>query len=137
MRAAEEEEARKRADGLGRREVGESGVDEGKEGVGSAMDGGDEMDTETETETDMDASLRSNLSSSRDSGQAGTAKAGPTISAGPAQASAGKDEGSMFNTSAAARLAPTDNGVRKRRSLAESTGDLSTDSEWEKVEDVR
>lgn len=38
-----------------------------------------------------------------------------------------------MNAGAASRLAPS-NGVRWRRSLAESSGDVSTDSEWEKVD---
>lgn len=38
----------------------------------------------------------------------------------------------VWNTSAAARLAPE--GARRRAAMAESTGSLSTDSEWEKVD---
>ena len=50
---------------------------------------------------------------------------------GEADAAAG--QGESWNTSAAARLAPE--GLRIRRPMAESTGSLSTDGEWEKVED--
>lgn len=45
----------------------------------------------------------------------------------------GARQGESWNTSAAARVAP--HGLRTRRAMAESTGSLSTDSEWEKVED--
>lgn len=47
----------------------------------------------------------------------------------------GSQGGAVWNTSTAARLAPqgVEESLRKRRSLGDST-DLSTDSEWERVE---
>ncbi|KAI4185909.1 MAG: hypothetical protein L6R41_003846 [Letrouitia leprolyta] len=49
-------------------------------------------------------------------------------------------EGADVHTTTAAKLVPpsydADTNIRKRRSLGSSTGDLSTDSEWDKVEEA-
>lgn len=56
------------------------------------------------------------------------------------EASDTETEGADIHTSTVANLAPpshdADTNIRKRRSLGSSTGDLSTDSEWDKVEEA-
>ncbi|KAF2641468.1 Pkr1-domain-containing protein [Massarina eburnea CBS 473.64] len=49
----------------------------------------------------------------------------------PVQSSLGP--ASASTTGANTKLAPVDDSGRKRRSMGESTGELSTDSEWEKL----
>lgn len=110
----------------------------GDGGDAEDMDSGD--DTETETEGMM--ASRSGMTSGADVSEVSDGRASPLIpaSVGEAQSAAGRTENATFNTGAAARLAPASaggEGTRRRRSLAESTGELSTDSEWEKVDDER
>lgn len=113
--------------------------DDVREGlVDSAMDSGD--DTETETDDAGSRSLRSSQTDRADSASGG----GPTLVSPQKSGNtiAGQSEGtsSGFNTNIAASLAPLakpNDAIRQRKSLAESTGDLSTDSEWEKVDDER
>lgn len=129
--AKEEEAKRIREARRGSGKSGKGGDD------GEAMDTGD--DTEVDTEVDLQkerpmqarASKRESQSTvlvdrpSERSGREGTPQASAGATGGPAAAS---------TTGATTRLAPlVDDAVKKRKGLGESTGDLSTDSEWEKL----
>jgi hypothetical protein len=113
---AKEEEA-KRIREARRKEKGGRAEDAGDDGEG--MDTGD--DTEVDTEVEVESrSTGPDQSSGREGTPQASAGAG-----GPAAAS---------TTGAFTRLAPlVDDALKKRKSLGESTGDLSTDSEWEKL----
>lgn len=128
--AKEEEAKRIREARRGKDKAGKGAEDDGE-----AMDTGDdtEVDTEVTTQKQKPKQARArpetqstvivdrpNESSGRDSTpQAAASRGGPTAAT---------------TTSASTRLAPlVDDAVKKRRGLAESTGDLSTDSEWEKL----
>lgn len=124
----------------------------GDEGSGiEGMDSGDDTETEgtytpggglVASDADISSADASAASAENKSGNAlsfGTsALPAQTLKGdtGVGQTAAGSDETSVFNTSAAARLAPA-GAMSTRRSLADSTGDLSTDSEWEKVDNDR
>lgn len=129
QREKEEEEERSRR----------GGKDDIRAGiVDSAMDSGD--DTETETEEGGSRSLRSSQTDGAGSRSIGAATLGSQEEGGDTVAGRSEGASSGFNTNIAARLAPTsgpDDSIRQRKSLVESTSDLSTDSEWEKVDDER
>ncbi|KAH7394001.1 ER protein Pkr1-domain-containing protein [Phaeosphaeria sp. MPI-PUGE-AT-0046c] len=103
---------------------------------GEAMDTGDdtEVDTELEVPKQRPAQARGAKPESQSTvlvdrpSERGGREGTPQASAGaggPATAS---------TTGAATRLAPlVDDAIKKRKGLGESTGDLSTDSEWEKL----
>lgn len=114
--------------------------DRGAETDGAAA-GGDEMDSEEQdTETELDGSK------SREGPRRGREKA-PAMEA----STSGFEKVSTKQSILASRSMGGDGkegpkdvrgaggveDVKKRRSMAESTGSLSTDSEWEKVEDER
>ena len=92
-----------------------------------AMDSGDDTETETNDEQ-REREATPQVST-------------PTIAPRPDDVSLpsiAATKGAPYNTGAAARLtADKDREVkrRQRQSMAESTGSLSTDSEWEKVEE--
>jgi hypothetical protein len=101
-------------------------------GDGEAMDTGDdtEVDTEVEVQKQRPTQARakhetqSTVLVDRPSEREGTPQASASMG-GPTAAS---------TTGAATRLAPlVDDALKQRKSLGESTGDLSTDSEWEKL----
>lgn len=110
---------------------------DGKKGDdGDAMDTGDdtEVDTEKEVPKQRPAQARGAKPESQSTvlvdrpNERDGREATPQASAGaggPATAS---------TTGATTRLAPlVDDAIKKRKGLGESTGDLSTDSEWEKL----
>ena len=98
---------------------------------GDAMDTGDD----TETEVDEDRRRREQTPQVKVSGLA------PSTSSTENRAlSSGTERSSTFNSSASTELEPqTESQIKKRQrqSMAESTGSLSTDSEWEKVDDEK
>lgn len=60
------------------------------------------------------------------------------VSEADSEVSDGRPQGGAWNTGAATRLAPQGaDSLRQRSNMSESIGDLSTDSEWEKVDDER
>jgi hypothetical protein len=132
---AKEEEAKRI------REARRGGSKSGKGTVagddGEAMDTGDdtEVDTEVEVQKQRPTQARGSKRESQStvlvdrpnerSGREGTPQASAGAVGGPAAAS---------TTGATTSLAPlVDDAVKKRKGLGESTGDLSTDSEWEKL----
>jgi hypothetical protein len=102
-------------------------------GDGEAMDTGDdtEVDTEVEVQKQRPTQARAAKPETQSTGlvdrhndREGTPQASAAMG-GPAGAS---------TTGAATRLGPlVDDALKQRKSLGESTGDLSTDSEWEKL----
>jgi hypothetical protein len=137
--AKEEEAKRIREARRGGKEKGDTGED----GDGEAMDTGD--DTEVDTEVEQKQALKPRPNPPRapraprpetqstvfverpgaagaDNPSRTTASAGGT---GPTAAS---------TTGVSTRLAaPVDEALKRRKGMGESTGDLSTDSEWEKL----
>ncbi|KNG52614.1 hypothetical protein TW65_00034 [Stemphylium lycopersici] len=133
---AKEEEAKRI------REARRGGKEKGDDADGEAMDTGD--DTEVDAEVEQKRRLKPKSSQARasrpetqstvlvDKSEGSGADDTPqaSIAAGPV----GEGFGGASSTGAATRLAaPADESVKRRKGLAESTGDLSTDSEWEKV----
>jgi hypothetical protein len=135
LRAAQEkEEAAKRirdARGVKRREKEE------REGRGDDGDGGEAMDSGDDTEVDAEELARKKGDKMKGETQSAELAAKPAkkedspppeyteVSGGPAGAG---------TIGGAASLRPlVDEAVVRRRSGGESVGDLSTDSEWEKV----
>ncbi|OAL46090.1 Pkr1-domain-containing protein [Pyrenochaeta sp. DS3sAY3a] len=131
---AKEEEAKRI------REARRGSNQQGRGGDGEAMDTGDDTEVDTEVEhafkqppkpkanTPRTArpETQSTVFVERPSGREGTPQAS---SSSRSAASAGASA-----TGATTRLAPaTDDALKKRKGLGESTGDLSTDSEWEKL----
>lgn len=97
---------------------------------------GDVMDSGDDTETELDDYQRQRETTP----QVSTPAVAPTTGTVNNRAVSSATEGSStLNTSAGARLAAPDKDKelkkRQRQSMAESTGSLSTDSEWEKVDD--
>jgi len=135
---AKEEEAKRI------REARRSGKDRGEGGDGEAMDTGD--DTEVEPEAEQKQALKPRAQPSR-SPRPETqstvfverASGGGTEKASQAQAQAsvaasGVGPTAASTTGATTSLAgPVDEALKRRKGMAESTGDLSTDSEWDKL----
>lgn len=135
---AKEEEAKRI------REARRSGKDRGDGGDGEAMDTGD--DTEVEPEAEQKQTLKPRAQASRaprpetqstvfvDRPSASDAQKTSQV---PAQASASVGSGgptAASTTGATTSLAaPVDEALKRRKNMAESTGDLSTDSEWDKL----
>jgi hypothetical protein len=128
---AKEEEAKRIREARRGNKKGRDGGDDAE-----AMDTGDdtEVDNAVEVQKQRPAQARSTRPESQSTvlvdrptgqgGREGTPQAS-TDAGGPAAAS---------TTGATTRLAPlVDDAVKKRKGLGESTGDLSTDSEWEKL----
>jgi len=135
---AKEEEAKRI------REARRSGKDRGEGGDGEAMDTGD--DTEVEPEAEQKQTLKPRAQSSRSprpetqstvfverASGSGTEK----VSQAQGQASvsaSGVGPTAATTTGATTSLAgPVDEALKRRKGMAESTGDLSTDSEWDKL----
>jgi hypothetical protein len=105
------------------------GKDRGIGDDGEAMDTGDDTEVDADVEVKAKAEAEAGAGASRAArpethstrGREGT----PQASGGPATAS---------TTGTAARLAPlAQDALKQRKGMGESTGDLSTDSEWEKL----
>jgi len=131
LRAAQEkEEAAKRIRDA-RRERGKERTAEGSDG-----DGGEAMDSGDDTEVDAEEEKKKGKKVKAEKQSAVVAQAeSPRKERSPTplytEASGGLAAGST--TSGKASLSPHVDNVVRRRSGGESTGDLSTDSEWEKV----
>jgi len=135
---AKEEEAKRI------REARRSGKDRGDGGDGEAMDTGD--DTEVEPEAEQKQTLKPRAQASRaprpetqstvfvDRPSASDAQKTSQV---PAQMSTSVGSGgptAASTTGATTSLAaPVDEALKRRKGMAESTGDLSTDSEWDKL----
>ncbi|KAH3997712.1 hypothetical protein HBI56_188120 [Parastagonospora nodorum] len=131
---AKEEEAKRIREARRGKDKGEKGTDAGDEGEG--MDSGD--DTEVDNELEVQKQRPTQARSARPESQSTVLVDRPsersrreetpqasTGAGGPAAAS---------TTGATTKLAPlVDDALKKRKGLGESTGDLSTDSEWEKL----
>lgn len=135
---AKEEEAKRI------REARRSGKDRGDGGDGEAMDTGD--DTEVEPEAEQKQALKPRAQASRalrPETQSTVFVDRPSASDGqktsqvPAQTSASVGSGgptAASTTGATTSLAaPVDEALKRRKGMGESTGDLSTDSEWDKL----
>jgi hypothetical protein len=100
----------------------------GKDTGADAGDDGEAMDTGDDTEVDAEVEAKGRRQETQSTVFVGGREGTPQAShmGGAAGAS---------STGASARLAPRGDGdaLKKRRGLGESTGDLSTDSEWEKL----
>lgn len=99
-----------------------------------AMDTGD--DTEVDTEVEEKYRPKPSARAPRPETQSTVFVERPSETRGrgdtPVQTSAGPAAAST--TGASTKLAPlVDDALKKRRSMGESTGELSTDSEWEKL----
>jgi len=117
----------------------------GKDKSGAAEDAGDEgegMDTGDDTEVDAEVEVQkqrpSQARAARPESQSTVLVDRPHERSGreqTPQASAGAaGPASASTTGATTGLTPlVDDALKKRKSLGESTGDLSTDSEWEKL----
>ncbi|KAL6707430.1 SMK killer toxin resistance protein [Coniothyrium glycines] len=110
------------------------------DGDGEAMDSGDDTEVDNEMEQKEKAKPRSSQARAphpesqstvlvdRQSGSARESTPQASISAG------GGGPAGASTTGARTSLAPlVDDALKKRKGLGESTGDLSTDSEWEKL----
>jgi hypothetical protein len=128
--AAEEEAKRIREARRGKDKHG-NGSDAGDEG--EAMDTGDDTEVDAEVEAQKQSSSQARASRpetqstvfvDRPSGREATPQAS-AVGGGPAAA------GTKGTTTSLAPL--VDDALKKRKGMGESTGDLSTDSEWEKL----
>ncbi|EDU49314.1 Pkr1 domain containing protein [Pyrenophora tritici-repentis] len=135
---AKEEEAKRI------REARRSGKDRGDGGDGEAMDTGD--DTEVEPEAEQKQTLKPKTQSSRaprpetqstvfvdrpsgsDTQKTSQAQAQAPVSTGSGGPTAASTTGTTTSLAA-----PVDEAVKRRKGMGESTGDISTDSEWDKL----
>lgn len=113
-----------------------SGKDMDARDDGEGMDTGD--DTEVDNELEVQKQRPSQARPARPESQSTVLVDRPSEHSGregTPQASAGTGGPAAANTTGAAtRLLPSaDDALKKRKGLGESTGDLSTDSEWEKL----
>lgn len=139
MRAAQAKEEEAKRIREARREK-----EKGKAGTGSeveAMDTGDDTEVETEVEEKYKAKPKPKAQPAarapRPETQStvlverptdGGARGGSRVRAAPVPATA------STTTGAASKAAPADDdALKKRKTLGESTGELSTDSEWDKL----
>lgn len=132
--AKEEEAKRIREARRGGKEKGDAGDD------ADGMDTGDDTEVDTEVEQKQTLKPKSNQPRApRPETQStvfverpsGSGKENPT----QASASAGRVGPTAASTTAATTslAAPVDDALKRRKGLGESTGDLSTDSEWDKL----
>lgn len=129
---AKEEEAKRIREA--RRGKDKKGTDAGDDGEG--MDTGD--DTEVDNEVEVQKQRPIQARSARPESQSTVLvdrPSGHSGREGTPQASAGAGgPAAASTTGATTRFAPlVDDALKKRKALGESTGDLSTDSEWEKL----
>ncbi|KAF2868959.1 ER protein Pkr1-domain-containing protein [Massariosphaeria phaeospora] len=128
---AKEEEAKRIREARREKEKGKQGA--GSEGEG--MDTGDDTEVDTEVEAKHKPTPKPSTRAPRPETQSTVFVDRPVEARGrdaPAHSSSGAEAASA--TGAATKLAPqVDDALKKRRSMGESTGELSTDSEWEKL----
>jgi len=126
---AKEEEAKRIREARREKEKEKAGARDD----GEAMDTGDDTEVDTEVGKRQKPKLRANPPRApRPEMQSTVFVERPTE---PARAGRGSTPVPPRNVPGAAStgLAPTEDNVKQRRTLGESTGDLSTDSEWEKL----
>jgi hypothetical protein len=130
---AKEEEAKRIRDARREKERDKGGSE------GEAMDTGDDTEVETEVEEKHRPKPRSEARPSR---RAEAAQSTVFVEREPPQQQPGGSApvqpstpaGASSATGSSNRLAPmAGEGLKMRRSMGESTGELSTDSEWERV----
>lgn len=131
IRAAQaaEEEAKRIREARREKEKGKAGND------GEAMDSGDDTEVETEVEEKQKLKPKTATRAPRPETQSTVFVERPTARDSTPIAP-GTKTGPMVGstTGATSGLAPkADDAMKKRRSMGESTGDFSTDSEWEKL----
>jgi hypothetical protein len=133
IRAAQEKEEEAKRIREARRGKDRDGKGAGLGGDGEAMDTGD--DTEVNTEVEVQKQRPTQARAAKHETQSTVLVDRPSEREGTPQASAGMGgPAAASTTGAATRLAPlVDDALKQRKSLGESTGDLSTDSEWEKL----
>jgi hypothetical protein len=131
---AKEEEAKRIREARRGKDKSAKGTNAGDDG--EAMDTGD--DTEVDNEVEVQKQRTSHARAARPESQSTVLVDRPSehgAREGTPQASAGAGgPAAASTTGATTRLAPlVDDALKKRKGLGESTGDLSTDSEWEKL----
>jgi hypothetical protein len=131
---AKEEEAKRIREA--RRGKDKNGKGTGAGGDGEAMDSGD--DTEVDAEVEVQKQRPTQARASRPESQSTVLVDRPSersIREGTPQASAVPGGPAAASTTGAATKPAllVDDAPKKRKGLGESTGDLSTDSEWEKL----
>ncbi|KAF1843963.1 Pkr1-domain-containing protein [Cucurbitaria berberidis CBS 394.84] len=131
---AKEEEAKRIREARRGKEKGATGDD------GEAMDTGDDTEVDTEVEQKYKQAPRPKHNTPRaprpetQSTVFVERPSGSGRDGAPQASSAGVREPTATSTTGATtRLAPLDDALKKRKGLGDSTGDLSTDSEWEKL----
>lgn len=113
------------------------------DGDGEAMDSGDDTEVDTEVEQKQVSKPQPRQARAQrpesqstvlvDSSSGSARESTPQASGTAASAAAGGPVGAS-TTGAKTSLAPlVDDALKKRKGMGESTGDLSTDSEWEKL----
>ncbi|KAF2466495.1 Pkr1-domain-containing protein [Lindgomyces ingoldianus] len=134
---AKEEEAKRIRDARREKEKEKKGVNAGQS-EGEAMDTGD--DTEVDTEVEEKYKPKTASRAPRPETQSTVFVERPTQSGGrgdtPVPRAPAPGPAAASTTGATTKLAPlVDDALKKRRpgSMGESTGELSTDSEWEKL----
>jgi hypothetical protein len=132
IRAAQEKEEEAKRIREARREK-ERG--KGREGTGSdveAMDTGDDTEVETRAAEAVRAKTKPSRAPRPETQSTVFVEKPRERGSTPIQTT--KGPASTATTGATTSLAPlVDDAIKKRRSLGESTGELSTDSEWEKL----
>ncbi|KAJ4290924.1 SMK killer toxin resistance protein [Kalmusia sp. IMI 367209] len=125
---AKEEEAKRIREARRDKEKGKAGARDG-----DAMDSGDDTEVDTEVE-EKKPKLRANPPRApRPETESTVFVEKPVESVATLRGSTPVQSGSA-NVGASTGLKPAaDDKVKQRRSMGESTGDLSTDSEWEKL----
>lgn len=102
-------------------------IREARRGIDTGADAGDDgeaMDTGDDTEVDAEVEAKGQRRETQS-----------TVSVGGREGTPQASHAGASSTGASSRLAPRGDGdaLKKRTGLGESTGDLSTDSEWEKL----
>ncbi|KAI4655712.1 hypothetical protein J4E93_000427 [Alternaria ventricosa] len=118
----------------------------GKEKGGAAGDDGDGMDTGDDTEVDTEVEQTQTIKPKSNQPRAPrpetqstvfVERPGGTETENPTQAAASVGSGGPATVSTTGTTtslaAPVDEALKRRKGMGESTGDLSTDSEWDKL----
>jgi hypothetical protein len=131
---AKEEEAKRI------REARRGGKEKGDDGDGEAMDTGDDTEVDTEMEQKQAPKPKANQPRAPRAETQSTVfveRPGDSGTDSPPQAAASVGGGGPTATSSrgvtTSLAAPVDEALKKRKGLGESTGDISTDSEWDKL----
>jgi hypothetical protein len=133
---AKEEEAKRIREARRGKDKHGDGTDAGDEG--EAMDTGDDTEVDAEVEIQKQKQKPTEARAARPETQSTVFVDRPSESSGregtPQASVASGDPTAASTTGATTRLAPlVDDALTRRKGMGESTGDLSTDSEWEKL----